>query len=207
MRGAPIRPRPSERLPREPGARRVDDDDVRGPGAVAELLDRLPDVAGEERRVRDPVEVGVLQGTCDRLLRDLDPPDRERVGREREPDRPDAAVEIPDRLPAGQPGELARDPVQHLRHLGVRLEERVGAGPEAQAAKLLLDRVVAPEQPRGQVRHLGRRVVDRPVHGAHLGEAPQHLGEVAGLEALAGRGHELHEHLARVARFAVDEVP
>ena len=61
MRGAPIRPSASERLPREPGARRVDDDDVRGPGAVAELLDRLPDVAGEERRVRDPVQVGVLE--------------------------------------------------------------------------------------------------------------------------------------------------
>ena len=125
---------------------------------------------------------------------------------EREPDRADPAVEIPDRLAAGEPRGLARERVEPLGHRGVRLEERVRADAEAQAAELLLDPLLAPEQPRRQVRHLGGRVVDRPVDRAHLGEAAQDVDEVAGLELLAGRGHELDERLARVAALADDEV-
>ena len=46
------RARSPERLPGEPGARRIDHDDVRAPRLLAELLDRLADVPGEEPRVR-----------------------------------------------------------------------------------------------------------------------------------------------------------
>ena len=42
------RARPPERLPREPRARRIDDDDVRLACPLLQLLERLPDVAGEE---------------------------------------------------------------------------------------------------------------------------------------------------------------
>ena len=81
MRGAPIRPRRRSALPASP-ARGGSTTTTSGiAGAVAELLERLPDVAGEERRVRDPVELGVLERAGDRLLRDLDPPDRQRVAR------------------------------------------------------------------------------------------------------------------------------
>src|SRR5205823_6612297 len=66
---------PPQRLPGEPGARRVDDDELRVAGPFVQLLERLADVAGEERRVPDPVQLGVLERTGDRLLRDVDPPD------------------------------------------------------------------------------------------------------------------------------------
>ena len=68
-----------QRLAGEPGTRRIDDDDVRLARPRAQLLERLADVPGEERRVRDPVQIGVLDRAGDRLLRDLDPPHRERV--------------------------------------------------------------------------------------------------------------------------------
>ena len=61
------------------------------------------------------------------------------VGRQRETDRPDAAVEIPDRLVTGELRRLARKPVQLLGHGRVRLQERVRPDAEAQAAELLLD--------------------------------------------------------------------
>ena len=99
---------PPQRLPRQAGARRIDDDDVGRAGALEQLLDDLADVAREEGRVRDPVELGVLERAGDRLLRDLDPPDRQRVAREREPDRADPAVEIPDRLAAASARAASR---------------------------------------------------------------------------------------------------
>src|SRR4029079_7430515 len=156
--------------------------------------------------VRDRVELGVLQRAGDRLLRDLDPPDRQRVAGEREPDRADAAVEIPDGLATGEPRGLARERVEPLCHSGVRLEEGVWADAEAKPAELLLDPLLAPEQPRGQVRHLSRRVVHRPVDRPHLGEAAENVDEVAGLESVAGSGHELDERLARIAALADDQV-
>ena len=102
--------------------------------------------------------------------------------------------------------ELARELVQPLCHLGVRLEERARADAEPQPEELLLDRVLAPQELRRKVRLLGGRVVDRPVDRAHLREAPEDVDEVAGLEPLARRGHEQHERLARVAPLADDEV-
>jgi hypothetical protein len=42
--------------------------------------------------------------------------------------------------------------------------------------------------------------------GSHLREAPEHLDEVAGLEALAGSGDEHDQRLTRVPTFTDDEV-
>src|SRR5581483_2360127 len=80
------------------------------------------------------------------------------------------------------------------------------ADAEAEAAELLLDPLLAPEEPRRQVRHLRRRVVHRPVHRAHLGEAADDVDKVARLEALVGPRDELHERLPRVAPLPDDEV-
>ncbi len=71
---------PPERLAGETGTRRIDDDEVGSAGALLQLLERERDVAGEERRVRDPVQLRVLDRARDRLLGDLDAPDRQRVG-------------------------------------------------------------------------------------------------------------------------------
>ena len=100
MRGAPISPSRFSALPARPGARRVDDDDVRVAGALAQVAQHLADVAREERRVADRVQLLVLDRAGDRLLADLDPPHRHRVARHREADRADAAVEVVDGLVA-----------------------------------------------------------------------------------------------------------
>ena len=70
---------PLQRLPGEARTRRVDDDDVRISASLVQILDRLADVAGEERGVADAVQVGVLERARDRLLRNVDPPDGQRV--------------------------------------------------------------------------------------------------------------------------------
>ena len=87
-----------QRLAGEARTRRVDDDDVRVARALVQLLEHLPDVAGEERGVADPVQVRVLERARDRLLRDLDAPHRQRVAGEHEADRADPAVEVVHRL-------------------------------------------------------------------------------------------------------------
>src|SRR6266571_5257527 len=76
----------------------------------------------------------------------------------------------------------------------------------AQAAELLLDRLLAPKQGRRQVRHLGDRLVLRPVDRPHLGEAAEDVDEMAGVEPLAGGGDELDEHLPRVPALAHHQV-
>ena len=195
-----------ERLPREPRPRRIDDDDVRAARLLAKLLDRLADVPGEELRVLDAVELGVLDRAGDGFLGDLEPPDGARFRRERETDRARAAVEVEHVLVTRERRVLAGELVEPRRHLRVRLEERGRADAEAQPEDLLLDRVRAPEELRREVRLLRRRVVDRPVDRAHLREPPEDVHEIARLEALAGRGDEHHERLAGVAPLAHDEM-
>ena len=166
----------------------------------------LPDLACEERRVRDPVQLGVLERAGDRLLGDLDPPHRERFARQREPDRARAAVEVVDRLLAGQARVLADEAVERLGHGRVRLEEGVRPDAEAKAEDLLFDRLLAPEELRRQVRDLGRAVVHRVVDRPNLWEAAQRLDEGVGLVEAARRGHEDDQGLTGVAPFANDEV-
>src|SRR5262249_39565537 len=96
----------------------------------AQVVEGLPDLAGIEGRVRDPVQLRVFERTGDRLLGDLDAPNRQRVTGEREADRPDPAVQVVDALLARQAGELARELVEALGHRGVRLKKRVWAHPE-----------------------------------------------------------------------------
>ena len=73
---------PLQRLAGEAGARRVDDDDVRVAGALAQLA-RAPGRRCRRRTPRSPiaVQLGVLDRARDRLLGDLDPPHRQRVAR------------------------------------------------------------------------------------------------------------------------------
>ena len=171
MRGARDLPEALQRLAGEPGARRIDDDHVGVARPRPQVCEHLADVAGEERGVADRVQLLVLDRAGDGLLADLDPPHRHRILGHREPDRPDAAVEVVDGLVARQPGELARDRVELLRHLGVRLQEGVRTHAEAQAADLLFDRVLAPDQLGRQLGRLGDALVDRPVDRLDLAES------------------------------------
>src|SRR5665809_33138 len=85
-----------ERLARKPWPWRIDDDDVGRSRLLDELLDGLPDIAREEPRVLDPVQLRVLDRAGNRLLGDLEAPDHLCGWGEREPDRSRAAVEVED---------------------------------------------------------------------------------------------------------------
>src|SRR5439155_10404114 len=87
----------------EPGARRIDDDDVRPSDLRDEPFERLPDVPRPEAHVLDRIELRVLDRTRNGLFRDLDAPDGLRAPGERERDRPRAAIEVEDPLAAGEP--------------------------------------------------------------------------------------------------------
>src|SRR5262249_19722577 len=175
-------------------------------GPVAQLAQHLADVAGEEGRVPDAVQLGVLDRAGDRLLRDLDAPDGEGVARQREPDRTDTAVQVVHGLAPGEPGLGPGERVEPFGHPRVRLQERVGANAEPQAADLFLDRILAPEQLGWEVRDLGRRVVHRPLDRTHLRERGQDLDQPLAVEALAFVRHELYQSLTGVPAFADDQV-
>ena len=66
---------PADDLRREPGARRVDDDDVGPAGLLDQRPDPEPRVGRDEAGVRDPVARGVVLGVGDRLGDALEPPD------------------------------------------------------------------------------------------------------------------------------------
>ena len=109
--------------------------------------------------------------SCD----DLDADHAPRGARQREPDRAGAAVQIPDDLAAGEAGLLDRVAVEHVGHLGVRLQERAGGDAQAQAADLLLEPGPPEERPRRDAAgDLGDAVVDRVQHADDSGRA---LGE------------------------------
>ena len=61
-------PEPPHRLVREPGSRRVDDDEVGVACALVKLGECVGCLAGEEGGVRDPIQVGVLERAGDRFL-------------------------------------------------------------------------------------------------------------------------------------------
>ncbi len=156
---------PLERLAGQAGTRRVDDDDVRVAGAVAQLAQHLADVAGEERGVADRVQLLVLDRAGDRLLVDLDPPHGQRLGSQRQADRADPAVQVVDGLAARQLRELARDRVQLLGHLACSSAGTRSAAPGSGARR-------SPPRSRPRPRAarsagsslLGDGFVDRPVH-------------------------------------------
>ena len=108
---------------------------------------RLADVAGEERGVADRVQLLVLDRAGDRLLGDLDPPHRQRVARQRR--GRSCRCRSRGRRPSRRRSSAAYSRASSYSRSAisrVRLQERVRPHAEAQAADLLLDRVLAPEE-------------------------------------------------------------
>ena len=168
-RGAAISPRRLQRLARKAGARRVDDDHVGLAGAVAQVAQHLADVPGEERGVADRVQLLRSRSRRRSTPREISIPHtvsaatraRGRSCRCRSRGRRRSRSPVSART-------RARSPYSSVGHLGVRLQERVRPHAEAEAADLLLDRVLAPEELGRQVRHLGDARVLGPVDRAHL---------------------------------------
>ena len=174
-----------------------------------QIARRLAGVGADELHVRDAVGERVLSRTLDRLGDDLDANHASRGAGQREPDRARAAVQVPDRLAAGQPGLLDRVAIEHVGHLAVGLQERARRDAQAQAADLLLE-PRPPEQRPG--RDAGRDLGDAIVDGVQDAHDPGRALLEQRLQALhSGRiardGDEDAQHLTRAHALAHDEVP
>ena len=196
-------------LRREAGPRRIDDHDVgRRQPALEQRAHGLGDVAGDEDRVLDPVGLRVLDRPLARLLDDLDADHAPRPARQRERDRADAGVEVPDDLLAGQAGLLDGELVEALAHRGVGLQERAGRDAQPQPEQLLGEPVAAGESV------VGRPVVTSARRSDSACSSPTHSGTVSASSStswwrrrqLARRGDQDEQELARALGAADDEV-
>ena len=147
----------------------------------------------KKRRVGDLVEPRVLDRVGHGGLDELDADDLARPRGERQADRADAAVEVEDALVAAQRGELGGVAVEHLGHLGVGLEERLGRDQEAQVAELLGELRRAGEQRR--LAALGALAEPRGLGPEQARRASTRVDQRVGVE-LAGRGDEPDLQLA-----------
>src|SRR3954454_12694440 len=127
---------PADDLLREPGARRIEDDDIRAPGLLDERADTGSRAARAKARVLDAVSLRVSLGIRDRLRDQLEAPDLACARSHRQADRPDPAVEVEDPFGAGESGEIPGNAVEALGHLGVGLEEGFVGELEAQPGDL-----------------------------------------------------------------------
>ena len=205
-RSAARRARPSRRsaLPARPARGGSTTTRSGAPGLARRAPRRTgPTFPAKKLRVLDPVQLGVLDRARDRLLRDLDAPHRPRPPGQREPDRARAAVEVEDVLRARR-APRTRAPAR----TAARPSRCSSGGTRSDGSRKRRPRISSSIASSPQSSRVGRlvrsagRVVDRPVDRAHLGEAAEHVDEVAGLEALARRGHEDDERLARVPALA-----
>ena len=125
----------------------------------------------------------------------------------RQADRADAAEEVEDALAPGQSGELRRDPVEALGHLGVGLEERAVGHLELEAAELLVQAFFA-ERP-GRAVGAARVALDRRVEVDRRAGQARRGGHQAGLD-LPGppslADDEVAEHAASRRRVVGREV-
>ncbi|CAA9489157.1 MAG: hypothetical protein AVDCRST_MAG13-1638 [uncultured Solirubrobacteraceae bacterium] len=194
---------PAHDLLREPRARGVDHEHVRAARLLDQVAKGQPHVPREEVGVQDVVAAGVGDRVGDRGLHELQPPDLARARGQHERDRPRAAVEVVDPLPALERGVLHGHGVQALGHLRVRLEERLGGDRELQAAELLHDRGrgAADELGPAARRRLPRALDDRPHHGGGLDGGRERVRV-----ELARRRDHADLELPRPPRLAQDEV-
>ena len=172
---------------------------------LAQLLDRLADVAREEARVPDPVSsaFSIAHATDSS---EISSPQTVRASRRARGRSCRSRSTGRRRSRALSPAYSSASSYSRSAICGVRLQERRRADAEAQPEDLLLDRLLAPEELRRQVRLLRRGVVDRPVDRPHLREPAQDVDEVPALEALARGRSRAHQHLAGVPALAHHEV-
>jgi hypothetical protein len=180
----PARPARADRPRRRPAAR-----------ALEQLLDDLADVAGEEGRVRDPLSSAFSSAQATDSS-ETSIPQTVSASRRARADRADPAVEIPDGLAAGQPA-ASRASAYSRSAIAVFVWRNAFGRTGSGAAELLLDPLLAPEQPRraGSSPRPGCR---SPPIGS---SAPPGSGggrrRGSRSRTLARCGHELDESLAR----------
>ncbi len=183
---------PADDLLGEPGAGGVDDEDVGSAGRLEQRPHAGAGAAGDEPRVLDPVAARVALGVGDRLGDDLEPPHLACVRREGQTDRADPAVEVEEPLPVAERGELARDGVEALGHLGVGLEEGAVRDLQLQSAEALAQAFLA--------EHSGRPLGSARVALDHRVQVDRRLGEAG------RRGDQPRLDLAGAPPLADDEV-
>lgn len=117
----------------------VDDDDVRVDAIFLPLWQHIFRRTTRVRHVIDLIDERVLFRVLDRFRYDFDAVHVRRFPREKQTDRPDAAIGVDDLLGLGQLRILKRLAVKFFRLDRVDLEERVRGNRERQAADLVLD--------------------------------------------------------------------
>ncbi len=193
---------PAHDLLRQPGAGRVDHDDVRLLGLLGELPQGQSNVAGEELRVGDLVGPRVGDRVLDRLLDDLESPHLAGPLREHETDRADSAEQVVDALPPLELRVLRGHGVELFGHLGVGLEEGLGADREPQSRDLLMNHGTTCDQ------------LGEPAHRGLAGSVDLRPDERVAVDRrlerraveLTRRGDEPDLQLAGAATLADDEV-
>lgn len=137
-------------LGRQSLTRGINDDHVGANTLPAERFGSRRSVSTEKARILDPVLLGVAFRVFDRLGDDLDADERSTVSRHGQADSARAAIEVEQRLAAGQRGVLPRFGVEALRLTAVDLVKRLGSKREAQPAERICHRILA-------VNHVGTR--------------------------------------------------
>ena len=168
-----------------------------GPRGRAAPRATWPTFAREERRIRDPVEVGVLERAGDRLLRDLHAPDRQRLARHaarscrcrsrgRRPSRRRSARRTRSRARrAARPSPVfvCRNAFGRTRKRRPRSSSSIASSPQSSVVGRFVTSAGV---------SLTAQWIERT-----SGKPAQRLDEVVALELLARRGDELDERLAR----------
>ena len=153
-------------------------------------------VAGEELAVGDPVRGRIGLRILDGLRNIFDTNDFRSLAGDELGDGAGAGVQVIDYLVAGQGGELARDTVQAVGLLRIRLVERFRADLETQAFHLLVDGLVALVQDRGLVADgIVQFLVDDVPEGGDLREFGRDGFQEGGpaLFILVGEAHDQHD--------------
>ena len=187
-------------------ARRVKDDHVGTCAALRHALQKLPGVGGVEPHVVRRVALRVLDGVAHGVAVALHADDFLGAAAGENADGAGAAVSVDHRLRSGQPGELQRLAVEHLRLHGIDLVKRARRDAECEFSELLFDVAGAVEHLAVRAEHEARlpavHIVD---DGGDLRVAlQQRFHEVALAGEHAPPRHE-HDHDLPAAKPALDE--
>ena len=199
----------ADRATGQPATWRIYDRHVRGRERVPLLTDHPPDVAGQDAVAGHPVGGGVAGGVGGRLRDDLDPDHLGGVAGYGDPDAPDPAKQVVDRLGAVEPGRLGDPRIQVPGHLGVGLKEALRRELETHAQDLFDDPVAPPEYAgRQTLGHLRYAIVDGMQQADQLRVGGPHrvhqlIDDLLG----ARRGDHRHEQLTRGDPLPDDNVP
>ena len=190
-------------------ARRVEDDHVGTCAALRHALQKLPGIGGVEPHVVRRVALRVLDGVAHGVAVALHADDFLGAAAGENADSAGAAVSVDHRLRSGQPSELQRLAVEHLRLHGVDLVKRARRDAEREVPELLADISRAIEHLAVWAEHKARLPGVDVLHDGRDVRVPlqQRAHEVALAGQHAVRRHEHDEDLPAAPAAPYEHVP